>query len=193
MCPAPLASGELSALLERAKDGEKLPPEAVDEAAATVAVDETTDRDRYTGLHILGVAQARQYRSLLEQYLEDPSDPMLARIAILGLARYWNEPEPYLDYIARAVDGQEWDYLDDVQLAAISIAGDYLRDHDNPELLRTLIGKAEAAPRGTGIRNATLDALARALGLAWPEIARREQDPDYGPKLIAEAAARLPV
>lgn len=193
MCPAPLASGELSALLDRVKDGEKLPPDIVDAVAATVAREETTDRDRYTALHILGLAGARQYRSLLERYLEDPADPMLARIAILGLARYWSEPERYLDYVVRAVEGQEWDYLDDVQLVAISIAGDYLSDHDDPDLLRTLIGKAQAAPRGTGMRGATLDALARAMGLTWPEIVRREQDPDYGPKLIAQAAARLPV
>lgn len=192
MCPALLASGELSALLEQVKAGDKLPPETVDAVAATVEHEETSDRDRYTGLHILGLAQARQYRSLLERFLEDPDDPMLARIALLGLARYWNEADAYLDHVTQAVDGQEWDYLGDVQLTAISIAGDYLSDHDSPELLRTLIDRAEAAPRGTAERNAALDALARAIGLTWPEIARREQDPDYGAKLIAEAAARLP-
>ena len=98
MCPdVPLASSELSALLEQVKENGKAPAETVDAVAATVALDATTDDDRYTGLFILGLTGARQYRSLLEGFLEEPDDPMLARISILGLARYWNEADRYVD------------------------------------------------------------------------------------------------
>lgn len=193
MCPAPLASAELSALLERAKDGETFPSATIDAVAETASLEETTRGDRYTALFILGLARARQYRSLLEHYLdaEATDEPMLARTAILGLARYWNEPERYLDYVVGAVDGYEWDDLEDVRIVAISIAGDYLKDHDNPELLRKVIDIARTEPRGEGTRPAALTALARSMGLTWPEIIQRERDPDYGSKLIAEAEARL--
>ena len=45
--------------------------------------------DEYDLLLVLGRSEAKQYKELVEKYLKANHDPMLARLSLQVLCRYW--------------------------------------------------------------------------------------------------------
>ena len=79
--------------------------------------------DLYTLLLALGRTMATRHRTVVESFLDAESDPMLARLALQILCKFWSESERYLPWIERALAGLDWDTDDDVRQMATSIAG----------------------------------------------------------------------
>jgi hypothetical protein len=127
---------------------------------------ETGTCDPYDALLIIGRAGATQYRSLVEGYLNCPESPMLARLSLLVLCRYWGLSSEYktaLEAFARKV---EWDEEDDVRILAISIIGTLLATEPDDRLLKLLIDifhdHTESKPQI--LRETAYCALAEASG-----------------------------
>jgi hypothetical protein len=180
-------------LLERAK-WDSLSDAEIDQVAKEIQKP-MPEADTYTLLHILGKSQATRYRRLVERYLESDTDPMLAKLAMQILCSYWDEASHYLDQITRFVQGVAWDEDDDCQLAAVSIAGEYLRTKHDPVLLYLLLELFEREAEDQLIREAAYGALARAMGREYSEIpsAAKEFDlkADIDTSIIERAKSRL--
>ena len=142
--------------------------------------------DPYTLLHILGRAKARKFRLLVEKYLVDISDPMMTRLALQIVCMYWNETPEHLDALKRFVGGVEEDPENDVRMAAISCAGEYLRANGDALLLSQLYRAFRSENEPQTIREAAYLGMARAMGRDWqalPPASRhfdldRDVDPD---------------
>ena len=157
---------------------------------------EKPDTDRYTLLHILGRAGATAHRGLVERYLDVPDDPMLARIALQTLIDYWDLADEYLAVTKRFVHGVAWDVDQDVRLVAISNAGEYLRTHEEPELLGEILRIFNDDREMRMSRETAYRALARATGRPWKELpsaaSHFDLQHDIDPRVIAEATRRAP-
>ncbi len=93
---------ELERSLKTLKAGHALPEaQIVRYVAASTTCHEP--KKRYTLLHIAGLSGDRRFREALETSLYDKTDPMLTRIALLSLCRYWGEAERYRDVLTALV------------------------------------------------------------------------------------------
>lgn len=126
-----------------------------------------TQHDRYTLIHILGKAGRREYRAIIEGYLESPEDPMLAKIALETLCSYWNEAVSYRSQVLRFCRGVHWDTEDDVKLIAISAAGEILRENQDEVLLTQLLHLCSPEQSNAVVPMAAESALLRAAGVEW--------------------------
>ena len=114
----------LNQLLERAKDGVITEQELSDVANRLESGTRRPIPDRL--LHILGRAHAVGYRSMIEKYLEDRSEPLLTKLALQILCSYWNETERYIAYVRQFAAGVPQDHANDIRLVALSIGGEDL-------------------------------------------------------------------
>jgi hypothetical protein len=179
--------------LDRAK-WSRLSQEEIDQVARELQ-SERPAADRYTLLHILGRAGAVTQRSLVERFLHSVDDPMLAQMALHILCNYWDMPGQYLDDLIRFVRGVSWDTDGDVRFTALADAGEYLRLHEEPRLLREVLHVFEDAAEAQGVREAAYVALARAMGRDWqalPSAARHfDLERAIDPAILSEAKRRL--
>lgn len=158
-------SKDLATLREEAEEG-TIKPEDLRQVAQRLSRADV-EEDRYTMLQIVGEAGDKQYRALVERFLESPDDPMLARLALEILAHYWGEADRYLDHIRRFLRGVDWDDEDDVRQMALFQAGDYLAKNSDRELLELIIASVVDRSQNDVMRRAAYLALGRALGLEW--------------------------
>jgi hypothetical protein len=163
-----MAASYYQTLLSAAKT-RQLQSHELDQVVSELA-DPSSNTDRYTLLHIVGLSQHLEYEQLVSSYLESASDPMLARIALQVLCDFWNLKEKYRDRIIEFIRGVSWDYEDDVRQIAMASAGEYLRDHNDQELLASLIATAKDENTRNVIRDDAIRALARALQYDWGDI-----------------------
>jgi hypothetical protein len=181
------------ALLKQAELGE-ISEDEVRKVAEELA-SSAPGTDRFTLLQILGEAQAKSFRALIERYLESPDDPMLARLALEILCLYWGEPRRYLAELRRFVGGVAWDKQSDVRQVAILLSGNYLRSNSDPVLLRAILDILEDPAESTVIRGDAYLALGRAMGRDWNSLpsATTAFDPatQLDGRLLEEAKARL--
>lgn len=165
-----MTAPRLATLLERAHAGEATAADAF-EATKLLRL-ASSPGDRYDALFVIGKSNATAYRSIVEEYLDASEEPMLARLALQILADWWGPPNQYRDQIARFVDGVDWDLHDGsyVRLIAMSAAGELLRNHDDPGLLRGLLAVFDDADLPDLVREQSYSAIARAEGRSWAEI-----------------------
>jgi hypothetical protein len=93
----------------------------------------------YDALLVVGRSGAIQYRSIVEKYLTASNNPMLARLALMILCRYWNLAPEYKMHVLSFIQGVTWDNEGDVRILAISIAGTMLASQQDDHLIRLLI------------------------------------------------------
>lgn len=188
-----MAKEHYRVLLERAKQG-KLSRQEIDEVAAELQK-ENPSVDSYTLLHILGRSGATSYSWLIEKFLNQEDDPFLARLALQSLCTYWGMTISYLDVVARFVDGVSWDSSSDCQRAALSIAGEYLRNNTDKNLLQKLLEILEDEDEDRLVREVAFSAIARAMGKAYRDIPSAARTVDLRSKtvvdLIEQAKERL--
>jgi len=149
-------------LLERAKTG-KLSEREV-RGVAQALDDRVPGRDPYTLIHILGLAGAKQHEKLVARYLDEHEDPMLVRIALLTLARYWGL-RTYYNRTLELATGSAWDAGGEARDIAISVLGDYLRDEADAAGVDLLLQILRDEAEDPLTRTAAYFALARASGL----------------------------
>ncbi len=148
-----------SKILEQAKWG-RLEPSQVDDVARAL---EEGEGDPYTLIHILGRAGATQHEELVAEFLDCEEDPMCARIALVVLVDHWGLFRKYRSRVFEFLRGIEWDVEDEgqVQLVAISSAGEFLRTQADRELLTTLRDLFNDARQPDLTRGAAYRALVR--------------------------------
>jgi hypothetical protein len=151
--------------------------------------------DRYTLLQILGYAGYPSWRPQVEQFLACEEDPMLARAALQILCDMWGLTGMYITEILQFLQGVPWDEGGYVRLAAISIAGEYLRNHFQSQLLSDLIGIFEDETEAAVPRQEAYFALARAIGRDWQQLPSAARFMDLGrdadPTVLNDARERL--
>jgi hypothetical protein len=128
---------------------------------------------RYRLLNILGYSFDLKYQELVEKFLYNPDDPMLAKLALQILCYRFAKEKEYVDYVLDFMKGVSWDKEDDCKLVAISIAGESLRMFQSKELLSMLISIFEQEESMVINQTAYL-ALMRALGFD-----RKEMPPSF--------------
>ena len=95
-------------------------------------------------LMILARQEAKQYRSLVERFLEYQGEWFCVAEALGTLCRWWKDTHLYVDYLLRymgAIEGENYSLVDVsyVRIVAIHLAGEYLRNNQEPRLLSRLI------------------------------------------------------
>jgi hypothetical protein len=135
-----------------------------DELAEVARRLEGKEGDQYDWLLILGRAEATRYRALVERFLESPDDPMLARLALQVLCRYWDLGASYKDVLMRFARGVPWDEDDDVRLMAIDCLGEVLRVGPDRQPLAYLFQLFESEEERQIVRETAYSAMARAMG-----------------------------
>lgn len=102
--------------------------------------------------------------------------------------------EKYLWALKEFLAGVEWDEDKDVWLIATSCAGQYLRDHDDPELLEGLVQIVESRPEFPEDESAAVEALARGLGdeyRTFPDLGGTVLKDEWRRDVMTRAKARL--
>lgn len=181
-------------ILERAKDG-TISAAEIKEAAEVLRLRGSSGRDPYTLIHILGASGAVRYKELVAGYLNEKDDPMLARIALQVLCSHWNMTAQYRDEVAAFIRGVEWDIDEVVRLAAVSIAGEWLRSSRDKTLLALLFDVFATVTNSSIVRQEAYFALARAYGKNWNELppASRAMNPekDVDPDVLVWARNQI--
>lgn len=180
------------AILERASRGHVSNQEIAEVAAELQQ--QSSDLLRYTLLLTLGRARAVTYRDLVEPFLEYREWPMLAGLALSVLCDYFDLTSQYRSELLQFMRGVEWDDEEHVWIKAVSTAGEYLRSHADPALLRELLRNFENQDARKFMRQWAYSALARAMGRDYKEIPGvRDFDlvTEIDPNVIQEAKQRL--
>lgn len=139
--------------------------EADVERVSKALTDPSTTARRYTLLHIIGRAGGPRYRSLVEDHLDSPDDPMVARLALQILCRFWGLAGEYREVLRAFVAGVAWDDEDDVRQLAVFEAGELLELQDDSVLLNELLRLTSDGDGNPVLRDAAVRALARAVGV----------------------------
>lgn len=126
-------------LLEKTRAG-KLTQEEFDEIV--VKVIEGSEGKEVEGLDcllpILGlVGYPEQLQDIVEKFLYYPKNPFISRLALIALCYDWNLM--YLSEIKSFIKGVDWDVDDEARKEAMSIAGLYLSDNSDRDLLQLLL------------------------------------------------------
>ena len=120
--------------------------------------------ERYDGLLIIGRTRVATYAPLVETHLECPEDPMVARLALQILCRYFGLGSRYRDVVERFLRKVDWDDEDDVRSMAIGCAGTLLAQQEDRALLSLLLATFRDEDDRTIIRRFAYEALAEAVG-----------------------------
>lgn len=128
------------------------------------------DADPYEALLVIGRAGAMQYRSVVDGYLQFHDDPMLARLALQVLCRYWGLAGEYLEEIICFVRKVDWDEDDDIRLMAIDCAGSLLVEQRSSRLLSLLLQIFRDHSERQIVREAAYCSLALATGKRLDEL-----------------------
>jgi hypothetical protein len=154
-----------------------------------------TSEDLPTLISLLGKVLAGRnispsHRKLIEKYLHYPDDPMVSAVSLKVLCREWGLTLNYLELIKKFIRGIGWDVSDEVRFHAINIAGEYLREAFDKELLQLLLFTYQLEEHTDTIRvtredahiflqGCAYEALARASGKDWDEIPSVDDIEEY--------------
>lgn len=118
----------------------------------------------YDFLLILGSANATEYRATVEQYLHYPADPMLSRLALQILCRYWGETKDYIEVLCKFIEGVDWDDEEDVRDMALSCACEVFKESSSPRLLKYVYDVFSNPHEDSISRGAAYEGLAVLFG-----------------------------
>jgi hypothetical protein len=115
---------------------------------------------------------------LVEKYLDYDSDAdsLIASMALKVLCEYWNMAEAYIDVLLKVVNvkPEESERMSYALHMAMSIAGEFLRDHDSASLLEALLRRVEDTAFDDLTREIAYSSLLRAGGRSWRDITSTE-------------------
>ena len=150
--------------------------------------------DPYVLLLALGRAMATQHRAIVESFLHEHRDPMLVRLALQVLCKFWGETSSHLERVRELLVPQPWDVDGDARQMAISVAGEYLRGARDRQLLESLLTIVTSDSEDEVTRSDAYLSVARAMGRSWDELPRISRLPPLqelvDPNLIEAARAR---
>jgi hypothetical protein len=166
------------------------------DAAAAELANPNSKVDPAILMSILRKDMTRSYEALMAPFLKVPNY-RIALDALIYICLEYGQTARYIDDILRFMRGVPSDSRDGIRRYAISIAGGYLNEAHNTEVLRELINIAENET-DKRIREEAYQALFKALGHNGPPYGERdindERERDYealGPGIVQEANQRL--
>jgi hypothetical protein len=165
---------DVSALL-KATSERRLNDAEVDSVARELASGQADDP--YSSLLLIGRASAIRHRELVETFLDRHGDPMLVRLALQILCKFWEFTPDYVDRVVGCMQRSDWDEEDDARQMAFSIAGEYLRAARNAKMLAELLRVVNDNAEGSVLRGDAYLALARAMGKEWTELPKPSRLP----------------
>ena len=121
--------------------------------------------DEYDLLLVLGRSEAKQYKELVEKYLKATHDPMLARLSLQVLCRYWGLADEYQDELERFIAWEDWDEEEDVRLMAIGCVVELYKENENPKLLKYVYDVFRNDSEDEITREAAYETLALVSGV----------------------------
>lgn len=152
------------------------------------------DGDIHSLLQIVGYAGCfcydsieirSEYRALIEKFIVFPRDPLVSVTAFCVLCNDWDLTAEYLSQIKMYMRGVEWDEDEDVRVKAMCIAGSYIKETGDKELLRMLLEIFENDGEEKIMREIAYDRISIALGGEWTVL--RQIDMDTFPQnLVAQ-------
>lgn len=148
-------------LLAKAQEG-RLEPSDIDTIIARLS---SRSGDPYLLIHALGLGGTPSLASVVEPYLTSREDPLQARIALQVLCDFWGLAVRYRENVSSFIDGVPWDLEGDIRSMGISIAGEFIRDHNDVGLLRQLLDIVNNETEPMDTREWALRAVGRAIGL----------------------------
>jgi hypothetical protein len=128
-----------------------------------VALEQGAGRDTYKLLYVLGRSFSRRHEDVIASFLKFSEDAQVAGLAISILCTQWKLGGKYREILETFLRGAEWDILDEAKVAAMTAAGEYLRDTVDCPIFLALLSIARSESGGLNGRFAA-EALARALG-----------------------------
>ena len=139
-----------------------------------------------TLIYILGFSWASEYRDLVEPFLCYRKYDWVCCRALKALCTCWGLTENYLEIIKMYIRGADWDESDDIRIIAMSIAGAFLREKFDRELLQLLVDIFEGLGEIEGIhetceeardllKGCAYEVLSRAVGEDWDDILEGEE------------------
>lgn len=163
---------DIGGLLDRARDGVL----SVEEGKAVGSVLDTPQEPRtlYTLVHIVARGHPEGGEEVLARFMGYSDDPQVAALALSALGGQWRCFDLVHDQTVAALRGLPWDVMDEVRDAAVTVAGEYLRERRDPEMLDLLLVLVVDADRFE--QGHRLHALGRALGASDVELAERARD-----------------
>lgn len=150
--------------------------------------------DCYELLLILGRAEAKQFKSTVEEYLNRYDDPMLVRLALQILCRYWGFAYEYKDLIANYLKLNEWDQDGDVRLMAIGCVTEVFKKGEDQLLLHEVFNifrniENDGLTRGTAYKTLAIISGMDIKDLPTPKNFRLERD--VNPTIIEKVEKKL--
>ena len=148
------------------------------------------DEEAYDLLLIIGRANALKYRPLVEEYLKFEDDPMLARLSLQILCRYWGLASEYIKELCDFIAGVDWDEDEDVRDMAISCASEVFKVEKNPQLVKHIYDVFNNVEEDLLSRGAAYESLAILKGISASELPQPMHfniDSDVTPSVIENA------
>ncbi|WP_123813306.1 hypothetical protein [Myceligenerans xiligouense] len=134
------------------------------------AIEKSDDLSQlYTLIHIVARSRPAGAERLLQRHLGFADDPQVAALALHTLGVQWGCFGEVYEFTIAALNGLDWDPIGDVQDAAITVAGEFLRERSDCGLLERLITLTLDADKWTAVHR--FNALARALGASQQDLA----------------------
>jgi len=154
----------LQSYLNRLVDG-KLSHDELD----GVAADLTNPDDLYMRIAILARSFDPRFISVFEKFVTYTDDLDVAAKALRALIDFHGRVE-YVPLLKKYVKGVNWDQNESLQLHAIHIARDYLKEHEDPSVVVLLIEQFEVSENPV-VREAAHEALMSVAGVDRSDVA----------------------
>lgn len=122
-----------------------------------------------------------EFQLIVENFLDYPLYPLASQEALRTLCNNWFFTSEYLPELKTFIRGVAWDESDDIRLSALSIAGEFLREDFDAELLQLLLivfddlGESQIIyekcnSKRSFLKRVAYEAIARAMGQDWDDL-----------------------
>jgi len=122
--------------------------------------------DEYELLLVLGRSEAKEYKAVVERYLQATHDPMLVKLSLQVLCRYWGLASEYQDQLEKFIAWEDWDEEEDVRLMAIGCVAELYKKKGNPKLLKYVYDVFNDESEDEITREAAYETLALVSGVS---------------------------
>ena len=122
--------------------------------------------DEYDLLFVLGKSEAIEYKEVVERYLKTTHDPMLVKLSLQVLCRYWGLADEYQYELEKFIAWEDWDKEEDVRLMAIGCVAQLYKEKGNLKLLKHVYDIFNDESEDEITREAAYETLALVSGVS---------------------------
>lgn len=126
--------------------------------------------DEYDLLLVLGRSEAKEYKAIVEKYLQAIHDPMLVKLSLQVLCRYWGLASDYQDELEKYIAWEDWDEEEDVRLMAIGCVAELYKNSESSHLLKYVYDVFNDESEDEITREAAYETLALVSGISVSDL-----------------------